>query len=401
MVKDDFDVFIIGGGLIGASLMLALRGSGLRVALVDSECYTDRIQPNFDARSLALSSASIQILKTLDVWPLMLPDACPIDTIHVSERGGFGSTHLQGETSSPLGYVVEMQDIHHALQQRLDIKNVFAPAKLIALDKQKREVTIRQGVDERHFKVKLIVAADGAQSSTRQFCQITTKVKDYHQHAIVANIGLTRTHHNQAYERFTNTGPLALLPMNGCRVSTVWALPPDEAARVMALPDATFLTTLQRAFGYRLGRFMRVGQRMSYPLRQIVSESTVSGGVVFIGNAAQTLHPVAGQGFNLGLRDVAWLAQCIAKEGLSDTMLRHYQTLRKDDQRRMICLTDSLIHLFTSDFPGMASARQAGLVALDHLPVFKNTLAHFARGFAGSAPDLVCGISLGADTYES
>lgn len=395
-----FDVLIIGGGLIGASLMLALKGRGFHVGLVDSECYTDRIQPDFDARSLALSSASVQILKMLDVWSLMLPYACPIDTIHVSERTGFGSTRLQADASSPLGYVVEMQHIHHALQHRLDMKHVFAPAELLALDKQQGTATIRYGAEERSFKAKLIVAADGTQSSVRKFCGMTAKIKDYQQHAIVANVGLARPHHYRAYERFTTMGPLALLPMNENRVSMVWALSPEEATRVMALADRDFLATLQRAFGYRLGRLVRVGQRVMYPLRQVISQSTVHGNIVFIGNAAQTLHPVAGQGFNLGLRDVAMLAQCIVNEGLTDEMLGHYQTLRKSDQRSMLGFTDGLIHLFISDFPGVACARRAGLVAFDHLPVFKTLLARFTRGFSGTSPDLVCGIPLGEGSHE-
>lgn len=394
------DILIVGGGLIGASLMLALANTPYRVAIVDATPFSSRVQPNFDERSLALSPASVRILEMLNIWPLLAPNACPIETIHVSERFGFGTAQLKGDGQSPLGYVAEMQHINHALYQCLDLSQVFAPAQLIALDTRGNVATIQKGDEQFQIKAQLIVAADGADSSVREFCGVTAQVKMFNQHAIVANIGLARSHHHVAYERFTLSGPLALLPMADDRVSMVWALAPDEASRVMSLNDRDFLRELQRTFGYRLGRFKRVGQRVSYPLRQVISQQHVVGSVVLIGNAAHTLHPVAGQGFNLGLRDVAMLAQCISHQGISPAMLAHYQQQRDSDQHSIIRLTDGLIQLFTSTIPGVAMARRAGLLALDQIPALKAILARYARGFAGVTPDLVCGIPLTESEHE-
>ncbi len=390
--NQDVDILIVGGGLIGATLMLALANTKYRIVLVDAVPFSSRTDPDFDARSLALSPASTRIMQMLDIWPLLEAKACPIDTIHVSEQYAFGCAHLRSNGIAKLGHVVELQDISHALHHRLDLQQVIAPAQLVALDKEQGIATIRQGDTQLQIKAKLIVAADGTDSSVRAFCDMTANIKNYHQHAIVANVGLARAHQHIAYERFTANGPLALLPMNGLRASMVWALPPDEAKETMALSDKDFLTRLQRNFGYRLGRFTSVGKRVSYPLRQVTMPKQTCGSVVFVGNAAHTLHPVAGQGFNLGLRDVAMLAQCIVQQGINPAMLTHYENLRKGDQTSMSQLTDGLIQVFTSDFPGMGLARCAGLIAFDQIPALKAILAKYARGFAGITPDLVCQI---------
>lgn len=400
-MNKETDILIIGGGLAGASLMLALAQSEYRVTLIENIPFETQLQPDFDARSLALSPATVRILQMLNVWEKLKQYACPIETIHVSERFAFGSTRLQGSPSTPLGYVVEMQHINHTLHQCLDLNHVIAPSQLIDYCQITKTATIRRGTETLRIKTKLLVAADGADSSIRKLCGINAKIKDYQQHAIVANIGLLRPHQNIAYERFTTSGPMAFLPMNGLRASLVWALPPLEAKRMMTLNDRDFLSTLQLTFGYRLGRLTRVGHRMSYPLRQVITpQPSTDALIVFIGNAAQTLHPVAGQGFNLGIRDVAMLAQCIVQKGINTTMLADYQQLRADDKNNMLQLTDGLIRVFTSQLPGIALARRAGIIALDQLPACKAILAHYARGFAGITPDLVCGIPLLGEQYE-
>lgn len=392
MDNQEVDILIIGGGLIGATLMLALAKTAYRVILVDTIPFSSRITADFDARSLALSPASTRIMQMLDLWPLLETHACPIDTIHVSEQHAFGCAQIRGDGESKLGHVIELQHISHALHQRLDLKHVLAPAQLVALNQERGIATIRQGDRSLQLTAKLIVAADGTDSSVRTLCNMTATINDYHQQAIVANIGLARGHQHTAYERFTPHGPLALLPMNGLRASMVWALSPDEAKQAMASNDKNFLTQLQRHFGYRLGRFTSVGQRVSYPLRQVIMPKQTCGSVIFVGNAAHTLHPVAGQGFNLGLRDVAMLAQCIVQQGLTPEMFVRYEHQRVGDQTSMARLTHGLIQLFTSNVPGVKLARRAGLFVFDNMPVLKALLARHARGFAAIIPDLVCQI---------
>ena len=394
MVEQDVDVLIIGGGLIGATLMLALAHVGFSTLLVEAKPFSNRVRPDFDARSLALSPASVHILKMLKIWPLIEDCATPIHTIHVSEQGGFGTTCLQGEAMDPLGYVVEMQHINRALHGLLDESSMITPAELVALDQVNSRATIRSEKGDLTLHARLIVAADGADSLVRHLCGLTANIMDYNQHAIVTNIGLARPHAQVAYERFTASGPLALLPMKGLRASLVWALKPMDAERLMASNESDFLKALQRAFGYRLGRFVKAGHRVLYPLRQVIMTQQAVGSIVFVGNAAHTLHPVAGQGFNLGLRDVAMLAQCIASNGLSAEMLQDYLKARRHDQTAIIHFTNGLIELFTSRLPGSAIARNTGLIALDHIPGLKTLLARYARGFAGVTPDLVCGIPL-------
>ncbi|PWY54640.1 2-octaprenyl-6-methoxyphenyl hydroxylase [Legionella qingyii] len=394
MINKEIDILIIGGGLTGATLMLALQGLGYSTLLVEAKPFSDKVNPDFDARSLALSPASRRILTMLGVWDLLKDHATAIDTIHVSDQHHFGVSRLQGGADAPLGYVAEMQHINQALHQLLPHNQIIAPASLKSLDYEQHSATILTDSGEINVVARLIVAADGAQSSARRFCSLPAKTKLYGQHAIVANVGLLKSHGHRAYERFTMHGPLALLPMQDNRMSLVWAVPPKEAEHLLSLSETDFLRELQQAFGYRLGRFAKVGKRFSYPLQQVLMPIQTKWPVVFVGNAAHTLHPVAGQGFNLGLRDVATLAQCIAEQGINAAMLQHYVQLRAHDQKAITRLTDGLIHVFTSRLPGFGVARGLGLIALDNIPVLKNLLARYARGFGGVVPDLVCEIAL-------
>lgn len=394
MINKQVDILIVGGGLIGATLMLALQGLGFSTLLVEAQPFSDKVNPDFDARSLALSPASQRILAMLGVWEFLKEHASVIDMIHVSDQHRFGTSRLRGELNNPLGYVLEMQYINQALHQLLDKDQLLAPATLQSLDSDKQSARIATQEGEVHVVAQLIVAADGAQSAVRHFCALASTIKNYDQQAIVANIGLHKPHGQCAYERFTVNGPLALLPMQKNRMSLVWAMPPREAEQLMGLQDDDFLLRLQQVFGYRLGRFVRVGKRFSYPLQQVLMPEQIKWPLVFVGNAAHTLHPVAGQGFNLGLRDVATLAQCIAKQGLNAEMLHQYAQLRSLDQKVISRFTDALIYVFTSCLPGMGLARDMGLIALDNIPPLKKLLARYAQGFGGVTPDLVCEIGL-------
>lgn len=394
MAERQVDILIVGGGLTGATLMLALQGLGFSTLLVEARSFTDKVNPDFDARSLALSPASQRILNQLGMWELLNEHATPIEMIHISEQHRFGSSRIQGNSAHPLGYVVEMQHINKTLQQLLTAKQLLAPATVTSLDLAAKTVTVATDSGEQHISAQLIVAADGAESAIRRLCHLPAKIKCYDQQGIVANVGLAKPHEHRAYERFTTQGPLALLPMMGNRMSLVWAMTPTKAEQLMTLGDAAFLKELQQAFGYRLGRLVKIGRRQCYPLKQVLMSQQIKWPVVFLGNAAHTLHPVAGQGFNLGLRDAATLAQCINEYGLTEEMLRHYSKLRRHDQQVITHLTDGLIEIFTSHLPGMGLARNLGLVAFDNIPMLKNCLTRYTQGFGGFIPDLVCDIAL-------
>lgn len=394
MADKQIDILIIGGGLTGATLMLALQGLGFSTLLVEAKPFSDRIKPDFDARSLALSPASRRILDMLGVWSILKEYASAIEMIHVSDQHRFGVSRLQGDEQNSLGYVVEMQHINLALHQLLAQDQLMAPATLTSVDIANKTAKVTTANGELSIAAQLIIAADGADSVVRKFCELPAKIKSYNQQAIVANIGLLKPHQNRAFERFTSHGPLALLPMQDNRMSLVWAMSPKKAEQLMLMNDADFLQQLQQAFGYRLGRLAKVGERFSYPLKQVLMPQQTCWPVVFVGNAAHTLHPVAGQGFNLGLRDAATLAQCISKQGLTEAMLQEYLQLRRHDQQVITRFTDGLIQVFTSRLPGMGLVRNIGLVAIDNIPALKNILARYARGFGGFTPDLVCEIAL-------
>lgn len=396
MADRSVDILIVGGGLIGAALMLALSELNLSVLLIEAKPLSDKITLDFDARTLALAPASVRILQMLKAWSLLEPHTTPIKTIHVSEQHRFGTIRLQGTIDEALGHVVEMQHLNQGLHQLIDHTCVMAPAVLTAFDANNNIATVEYAGEKQTLHARLVVAADGANSLVREFCGLSTQIKDYKQVAVVANIGLKRSHHHCAYERFTAKGPLALLPMTAKRSALVWSLPVAEAQQLHNMPESEFLKQLQQIVGYRLGRFVKVGQRTLYPLRQVTLSTLISNSVVFIGNAAHTLHPIAGQGFNLGLRDVAMLAQAISQYGLNPEMLRYYQKSRQHDHTIITRSTDMLVELFQMQFPGIACTRSMGLIAFDNMPVLKKILSRYARGYAGIIPDLVCGIPLGS-----
>lgn len=394
MIDYQVDVVIVGGGLNGAALLHALQASDLRVLLIDSQ---DFFQPalTHDARCLTLSIASQRILQSLDVWSDVASTATVIKKIHVSEQGRFGTACLEAPDQTPLGYVMPIQNLVRALYQNLNRHNIFAPATVTDFDPEQRRIVGQRDGQPFTVQATIVVAADGSYSSMREWCQLPVQVKDYGQHALVTHLNLARSQHNIAFERFTANGPMALLPLESKRMGLVWSLDPNQAERLMHMEEQAFLQYLTRVFGYRVGRFVAVGQRMTYPLRQMLMPTAVQGSVVFIGNAAHTLHPVAGQGFNLGLRDVAMLAQMLKHENIAEPgLLERYQQARNHDQTAIARFTDGLVSVFTHTNVGVRMARQLGLLALDNNQVIKDWVARYASGLAGTIPDLVCGIPL-------
>ena len=399
------DVAIVGGGMVGASLALALSGTPLRVALIEAVAPEAQDQPSFDERTSALGNGSRRILETLGVWSLLSAQACAVREIQVSDAGHFGGARLSAAEQGieALGYVVPNRQIGAALWCQLATRGdlvVRNPARVqsVQLDADRARLVVAgaAGVAE-HFEARVVVAADGAQSLVRAAAGIGAAVADYQQVAVVVHLLTDRPAAGIAYERFTTTGPLAVLPLCDGRYTVVWTLAPQRAAEVLALPDAGFIAELQHCFGWRIGRILKAGARASYPLRLSRAEALAGPRAALVGNAAQALHPVAGQGFNLGLRDAALLAELLANadDPGATSLLEGYESRRAADRRGMIGFTDGLVRLFASEIPGVALARNLGLMLFDLAPGAKRALSRVSWGFGGDTPRLMRGLAIG------
>ena len=399
------DIAIVGGGMVGASLALALRGLGIDVLLVEGIAPGSGAQPSFDDRSTALGNASRRIFESLGVWGDIAPQASGIRTIHVSDAGRFGFARLRAEEQGidAFGYVAANRVIGTALWKQLSamsggvVLRVPAKAEEIEVTEDGATFTLVGGaaVGER-VEARLLVAADGAHSGVRAAAAIEADVEDYDQIAIVANVGADHPHDGTAYERFTPSGPIAVLPLYDGSYGVIWSCRPKDAAGVLSLDDEGYLRELQARFGWRAGRFVRAGRRASYPLKLTRAAATTATRTVLIGNAAQALHPVAGQGFNLGLRDAAMLAEVIANVGGGDVgapeLLRRFAEWRAADRGGVVRFTDGLVKLFGSSRPGVGILRNLGLLMFDLAPPAKSALARVSAGFGGPSPRLARGL---------
>lgn len=405
--KHEYQVVIVGGGLVGASLAVALGQSGVRVAVIEATALSADQQPNYDDRSIALAQGSQQIFSGLGLWERLETQVSPIHTIHVSDRGHFGFTRLRhSEEGVPaLGYVAPSRVLGKALLSRLaELESVtlFAPAEVQSFTVAGTAVTIEISLQKKSVTLaaKLLVAADGATSDIRDRLGIATAQTDYGQTAIIANLTPGKPHRQIAYERFTDTGPMALLPMTDDRCALVWTLSNATADEVMQLDDKTFLEQLQARFGFRLGYFSKVGQRQAFPLQMVRARESVRPRLALIGNAVHTLHPVAGQGFNLGLRDVAALSEVIVDaigqgRDIGDPLvLKTYADWRYQDQRRVVAFTDGLVRLFSSPLAPVRWVRNAGMLAFDLMPPAKRWFGRLTMGRGGRLPRLSRGLPL-------
>jgi 2-octaprenyl-6-methoxyphenol hydroxylase len=403
----NFDVVIVGGGMVGATLGVALAPLNLRVALIEAIPHNAAAQPSFDERTTALSNGSRRILETIGVWPALDALATPIAKIHVSDQGRFGFARIDaGEQGlAALGYVVANRALGSALWSRLGLSEhlkVFCPAEVsqVTAEGQAVKIEILEAGATTAIDAKLVVAADGAQSAVRSAFGVAAEARDYGQTAVITTVLPQRFHDNVAYERFTPSGPLALLPLDGGRCTLVLTLTKDAAQSAMAWSDQEFLAEVQRRFGFRLGRFLKVGRRVTYPLSLTQSVSTTAPRCVIIGNAAQGLHPVAGMGFNLGLRDVACLAELIAEsagKGVDpgcDKLLAEYDAWRTADRRGVIGFTDGLVRVFSNPLRGVQRLRNLALLAFDLLPPAKSALSRLSTGGGGRIPKLARGVAL-------
>jgi 2-octaprenyl-6-methoxyphenol hydroxylase len=425
--KQHVDVIISGGGLSGSLMALSLSqltksdGSALSIAIVEALPYQQAnvTQDNalFDARVLALSHGSASYLKKVGAWQFLKDDACAITDIDISDRGHFAKARLKASEHNvnALGYVIDMALIGKAQLKALstcrsgNAKNTihwFSPDSIASVNWQDQEtsqervkVTLTSG---KCLSANLLLACDGVQSPVRKLAKIAVTCDDYHQVALIANVSTSVAHQHKAFERFTEFGPIAMLPLkplkkgnissknnsaNASRCSLVWTMTPEQAVHIKSLSDDAFKVELEHAFGSYLGAITQVGKRDVYPLVLLQAERQTYHRMALVGNSSHTIHPIAGQGFNLGLRDVEVMTTLVGKalaseQDIGDFSLLHaYQVNRAKDQREVIQLTDSLVTLFANDLPPLVIGRNIGLQALNFISPFKNALVKKTMGY--------------------
>ncbi|MGX2042010.1 2-octaprenyl-6-methoxyphenyl hydroxylase [Methylocaldum sp. MU1018] len=392
-MNHDFDLLIVGGGLVGGSLALALRDAPLRIGVVEALTESQRQALTAGDRALALARSTVQILDRLGIWQDVAVKAMPIRHIHVSDRGHFGKTRLRAAEKSvdALGQVIVARTLEDRIAQELCKRDaeLLCPARVIGL-KAGRDgacVTLKKGDECINLTAALVVAADGGNSTVRRLLGIEQDVRDYGQTAIVTEVATEADVNFTAYERFTASGPLAFLPLERNKCSVVWTLGNEDAAELLSESEPEFTANLQAAFGYWLGKIKLASRRQGFPLKLIRAEKMADERVLLIGNAMHQLHPVAGQGFNLGLRDAALLAERLSAELAFNedigekAFLDRYVRARQKDLTRTVHFTDGLIRAFCTDFPPLALARNAALIALDCFPPGKRLLARHAMGY--------------------
>ena len=405
------DLVIAGAGMTGASLAHLLAPAmrdGMRVVLLDRQqirADADVLQrpPSFDGRATALSWGTRLLLEQMGCWQAVAGRACAIEHIQVSDRGRFGQTHLHAheQNAEALGYIVENTVLGHAL-----LKDIRELPGLTLLD-QTNVTNVQMTADGasltldngEQLDTRLLVLADGARSGIAARLGIRHDREDYDSVALVTQVQTDRPHGHWAYERFNDTGPVAFLPLQERSFAVVWTIPAEAIAEVMAQPDSVLIERLQAIIGWKVGNILAIGERATYPLALVRSQEQVRRALVLLGNAAHSLHPVAGQGFNLALRDTAVLAeyllQCWQQRGDPGdlTMLQAYARQQQQDQRNTILASDWLPRVFAHPGTLVAFARDAGLLALSAAPVARRLLARHAMGLGHRAARLDYGDS--------
>jgi 2-octaprenyl-6-methoxyphenol hydroxylase len=407
-MRNEHDVIIVGGGIIGASLALLLAKISKNVAILEETPFLKSQAPSLNySKTIVLSHSSYKIFEMLGIWGDLAKHAEPIHQIRVSDQGYFGGSriHVKDQKIPALGYVLPAESISSLLLSTLKKHSnitLIQPAKFIsfAYQQERVKVDIETNDTGKHLQGDILIAADGNFSSVRRFLGIHTDTIDYQQTAILCHVGLKRSHENIAYERFTRQGPLAILPLTNHKVGVIWTVDHHEANTLMNLSETRFLAKLQENFGYRLGKFNSCSQLSSLDLKLVIARQQIAPGVVLMGNAVHTLHPVAGQGLNLALRDAAILIETMqladktGKAPGSTEILNHYLAQRKQDQKRIIHLTHSLVGIFSNNLLPAVFARNMGMIVLDRTEWLKKVFTKQALGLAGKVPRLACGLPL-------
>ena len=400
-----YDVVIIGAGMAGLSLVHLLRKSienGLKVALIERfelpSLNSDADQPpSFDGRATALSFGTQQIFSQLGIWSQISSAACAIHNIQVSDQGRFGQTHIKHTDANveSLGYIIRNRALGQGLMANLPSSiDILAPESVEAIEisaQQKARLTLAGG---NQVAAELVVMADGGRSDLAQQLGIRQSKESYKTHALVTSVRIDRSHNHWAYERFTENGPIALLPLADDEFAVVWTLADDLIEEYLAADESTLISLLQQAFGYRAGRITAMGERASYPLALVKAQEQVRPHLVLLGNAAHSLHPVAGQGFNLALRDAAALAQQINNAFNTDSALgawpvvQAYYQQQQSDQKSTVFGSDVLPKLFSQKNIALRLSRDAGLIALALSPTSRKLFARQAMGLGQRAAEI-------------
>lgn len=400
--QEQFDVVIVGGGLVGASLACVLKSYSVKIALIDKTEKDISQESILNARAIALSHTSQQFFLSIDLWQAFIPHIVPIVEVHVSKKGFFGVTKLNNN-SKPIGYVISADILSKMINERLECKTVESSVTIYRPDEISN---LKQINDNWHIELSsgktltspLLIGSDGSDSFVRKCQGININSHDYQQTAITANIKLSQSHKNIAYERFTDSGPIAILPFGENCVKCVLVTSTVQAKKIMENEEYQFLNHCQSLFGYRLGKWLDCGKRSAYPLRSYYSEAIYGERMVLIGNAANTVHPVAAQGLNLGLRDVAFLAELIitAKNNKQDIgssdLLQTYFKLRTLDHHRT--------RFFTHQLATQKTILLLGILGCEWIEPLKNKIIEGGMGKQPGLPKLCRGISMsGSHTF--
>lgn len=399
-MQQDYDVLIAGGGLTGNCLALALNDAGLKIAIVEATPQQQQHDSPAGDRALALAAGTVKMLEALGLWQGISHTATPIKHIHISDQGHFGKVRLSAEQENvaALGHVITARDLEGHMAQLVAQTDatLICPGRVVGIMSGQDEVNVSLKTDHEALAVtaKLLVGADGGNSSVRKLLDIGQQLSPYGQTALVTTVQSALPNQHTAYERFTASGPLALLPVTDKQSAVVWTRSDEDAKGLMAGSEADFLAELQQCFGYRLGQLQLISPRRAFPLSLIRAERMHDQRTVMIGNAVHQLHPVAGQGFNLGLRDVVLLAEMLinqqnAGQDIGEAgVLSAYAQARQKDHDKAISFTDNVVRIFSNDWLMLAALRNVGLAVLDHFPIAKNLLARHAMGLAERLPRL-------------
>lgn len=397
---DSCDITIVGGGLVGLSAALALQGSGQTIKVIEASSLHHPESGGLNARSIAVSYSSVQIFRALGVWQSIKKQAAAIRNIHVSSQGHWGVTRLSASELEldAMGNVIESRLLAASLLEKVEASDNIelltgAQFESIEIGNESQVGYQRVGYQfqgQHYLQLSsLAIIADGANSSAREQLGIENNTVDYGQAVIITNLEFSKPVDAMAYERFTEQGPLAILPLGGKRYACVWTRNIEDAGALMQLDEAEFIDELQRCFGFRMGYIEAIGQRFSFDLQRVEARQLTKGHCLLIGNAANALHPVAGQGFNLALRDIATLYDLLEGQKVSDldnatklNLLAAYEANRKAEQNRVIRMGDGLVSLFSNQLPVLDHLRAGSLTALDLLPPLKTQVALSGMGMA-------------------